>query len=71
MTIPPYSMEEIRRQGLTGGRIEATVNALDALAEALEGLELRHEPGVFCDHAAAPCHRCDAAAAALKKAGRR
>ena len=39
------------------------------LVAALKGLESRYDPGVFCDHAAAPCDRCDAAVAALKKAG--
>lgn len=36
-----------------------------AMREALVGLEYRHEPGTFCDHAAAPCHRCDAAREAI------
>jgi hypothetical protein len=41
------------------------------LAAALLGLEYGNEPGAFCDHAAAPCSRCDAAFAALQKAGLR
>lgn len=46
------------------------IAAAPDLATALEGLQSRYEPGVFCDHAAAPCGRCDAATAALRKAGR-
>lgn len=35
------------------------------LAEALDGLRYKDEPERLCDHAAAPCRRCDAATAAL------
>lgn len=44
------------------------IAAAPELLEALKGLESRHEPGVFCDHAAAPCDRCDAARVAIAKA---
>lgn len=43
-------------------------NAHVALVEALEGLRYKGEPTRFCDHAADPCNRCDAATAALKLA---
>lgn len=39
-----------------------------ALLAALRGLEDPDEPGRFCEHAAAPCHRCDAARVAIAKA---
>ena len=44
------------------------IAAAPDLLAALKGLESRHEPGVFCDHAAAPCERCDAARDAIAKA---
>lgn len=47
------------------------ISAAPELAAALLVLEDRREPGRFCDHAAGPCHRCDQAVAALKKAGLR
>lgn len=40
-----------------------------ALTVALAGLRYKDEPGRFCDHAAAPCTRCDRAAAALTEHG--
>jgi hypothetical protein len=63
----------------TPGRVRVTMSheefqllrAAPDLAKALLGLEYRKEPGVFCDHPAAPCSRCDAALAALTKAGLR
>ena len=45
--------------------IVKAVNAHEALVAALRGLEYRKEPGTFCDHAAEPCPRCEAARAAL------
>jgi hypothetical protein len=35
---------------------------------ALKGLEDPYEPGRFCDHAAEPCARCEAARKALARA---
>jgi hypothetical protein len=57
-----WSDELVRRIWAT---LDASRERTRELKAALRGLESRYEPGVFCDHAAAPCHRCDAARAAL------
>ncbi len=50
---------------------EATARLIAAapdLLATLKALEYPDEPGRFCDHAAEPCPRCEAARAAIAKA---
>lgn len=44
---------------------QGAVEERKRLRAALLGLQYKGEPDRFCDHAAAPCPRCDAATAAL------
>lgn len=44
------------------------ISAAPDLLTALAGLEYPGEPGRYCDHAAEPCPRCEAARAAIAKA---
>ena len=55
--------------GRCGSKAPSTEARCAELSAALRGLEYRDDPGRYCDHAAEPCPRCEAARTTLAAAG--